>query len=230
MSVAPSGSRSATSVAVIPESSTCPPWPIARSRATRLRAGPKKSPPRAWALPLWMAIRARTTASVGHPCADSARCPSSAAATAANGSSKRASTPSPVVLTTLPPCDSTATRRIVSCASSATCIEPMRPPRGASSLRCPSSGRSPRRPSRWSLGSATRGHRAMSRGYRASSGRRCQVGPLEQRQVSPPRAASRHSRSPRPRGGRPSARRSRGRRPSRAVRSHPPRPLAPRPG
>ncbi len=56
----PGGRSSARIAAPAAETRTWPPWPIASSRATRLRAGPKKSPSRVSAEPEWMAIRTRS--------------------------------------------------------------------------------------------------------------------------------------------------------------------------
>ena len=47
------------------DTSTWPPCPIARRRATRLSAGPKKSPSRFSAEPEWIAMRTRSGAAVG---------------------------------------------------------------------------------------------------------------------------------------------------------------------
>ncbi len=114
-----SGSPSRASTAATAEQMIWPPWAMARIRATRLRAGPKKSPSRASAAPAWSAIRTRNGPVSSQVASRSARWAATAASMAATASAKTASIPSPVVLITLPPCASTLARRSRSCWASA---------------------------------------------------------------------------------------------------------------
>ena len=116
------GRSSATRAAVVPDTSTWPPWPIASRRAARLSAGPKKSPSRTSALPEWIAIRTSTGRSAATRARPAPAGRRSRPMSAAPASSKDASIPSPVVLTIVPPAWSRAARSSESWASSATAI------------------------------------------------------------------------------------------------------------
>ena len=69
-SSAPAGRRSRTISAVACESTMVPPRARLRSLAARLSAGPKKSPARSCASPVWTATRTRSSSPPGHaaPC------------------------------------------------------------------------------------------------------------------------------------------------------------------
>ena len=91
------------SSAVASDSRIWPPWPAAMIRAVRLTAGPKKSPPRDSASPVWIPIRTRIAHAVRPRLREEGalrgdrRQP-----TASTGAAKTAMSPSPVVLTTSP--------------------------------------------------------------------------------------------------------------------------------
>ena len=83
-------------------------------RAARLTAGPKKSPSRSSASPVWTPIRTRNTGPPTHASADSSRCAANPAAIALAARLNTAPKPSPAVENTWPPLASIALRRISS--------------------------------------------------------------------------------------------------------------------
>jgi hypothetical protein len=95
------GSWSATSSAVVPLRTICPPWATALRREVRMTVGPNQSPSRCWASPLCSPIRTRS-APARHGSAPRDRWASTAAATPSADRSNTAATPSPRYLNTEP--------------------------------------------------------------------------------------------------------------------------------
>ena len=102
VSAAPSGSQSRTSAAAVSDTSTCPPYPTAATRAARCTSRPTSPAAVCSASPQWMPIRTRTRSPPGQACAARARCISSTAATHARGEANTAKNASPCVSTSLP--------------------------------------------------------------------------------------------------------------------------------
>jgi hypothetical protein len=100
---APAGSASRTSVAAASDTSTCPPYPTAATRAARCTSRPTRPVAVCAASPVCTPIRTRTRSPPGHACAASARCICVAAATHARGEENTAKNASPWVSTSRPP-------------------------------------------------------------------------------------------------------------------------------
>ena len=109
-SAAPSGSPSRTSTAAASDTSTCPPWPTAATRAARCTSRPTSPAAVCAASPQWMPIRTRTRSPPGQECASRACCIASTAATHARGEENTAKNASPCVSTSRPSCAASADR------------------------------------------------------------------------------------------------------------------------
>ena len=109
-SAAPGGSPSRTSTAAASDTSTCPPYPAAATRAARCTSRPTSPMAVRAASPQCTPIRTRTGSPPGHPCAAMACCIASTAATHARGEENTAKNASPCVSISRPSCAASADR------------------------------------------------------------------------------------------------------------------------
>ena len=109
-SAAPGGSQPRTSAAAASDTSTCPPWATAATRAARCTSRPTSPVGVRAASPQWIPIRTRTRSPPGQANAPMACCISSTAATHARGEENTAKNSSPCVSTSRPSCAASADR------------------------------------------------------------------------------------------------------------------------